>query len=141
MNLNFERTTDYPAVRALLTEPRCWRRMTGDVGPRSFEVGPRPDTEYVVAKRDAAVLAAFVILDGMEVHFCFHPDAWGHTLPIAKAFLAWWWENTREKVLVGPIPRHNRLALALAKKAGFREYREGPEGALIYTFLQRPEAA
>lgn len=113
--------------------------MAGDSAPElaGFEVGPLPGFEFVLATEDAKALAVFVVVDGDEVHFCFSPDAWGHTRAIAAGFLHWFWANYPNATrLLGPVPRHNRLALKLAKAVGFHECAETPE--LILLEIRKP---
>jgi RimJ/RimL family protein N-acetyltransferase len=43
-------------------------------------------------------------------------------VPILEAFLEWLWKTTERTRLVGPVPSYNRLALRLARAAGFREF-------------------
>ncbi len=132
-----ERSTDYAAVRKLLTEPRTWRRIMGGgtVDPH-FAVEPREGLEFITARETGSLLAVFLIERGREVHFAFAPSAWGRTLPIARAFLEWVWANTEYTRLVGPVPRYNRLALRLARAAGFEE--TGTAGALILLEIRKP---
>lgn len=133
--MNFAVSTDYAAIRKILTDPRCMRKMD----PRPFEVGPREGLEYVLAVENNKPIGVFLILDGVELHFCFSPDVWGHTLDVARGFLDWLWSNSTANVLVGPVPKRNRLALSLALRAGFKEY--GSDDQLVYLTLQRPGVA
>lgn len=135
--MNFERSTDYELIREILTEPRCYRPMGHTAEEMEyFEVGPAPQIDYILAREGARPLAVFLIVQGVEIHFCFVPSVWGHTLPIARAFVAWVWANTDAKVLLGPVPAHNRLALRLACAAGFREYAN--RGGNVLTEIRRP---
>lgn len=132
----FERSTDYALIRSILTEPRCFRRMTARLALEAdaLEIGPLEGIEYIVVFEEIPKLnaegnrlvsqpvAVFLIVQGCEIHFCFVPAAWGRTVPIARAFLVWVWENTNAKKLLGPVPIHNRLALRLACAVGFTEY-------------------
>lgn len=115
-------------VREILTEPRCWRRMTDDHAPLPEDFSPevREMLVYVVARMRNVPVALFVLtgmLNRAEVHFCMIPDTWGRarTVSIGKAFLGWVWRETSLDWLVGPVPAHNRLALRLAKACGFTE--------------------
>jgi RimJ/RimL family protein N-acetyltransferase len=121
--VTFARSTDYPLITNLLTEPRCWRRMTGGQPERAFQAGPGRGLDYIVAWDQGAPAAVFLLLaangDEAEVHFCFAPDYWGKTEAIAREFLAWAWRNTGYRRLLGPVPLHNRLALRLARAVGF----------------------
>jgi RimJ/RimL family protein N-acetyltransferase len=121
----FSRSEDYALIRDILTDARCWRRMTKEEpGSLSgFMPGPTHGRiAYIVAREGAAAAAVFLIVDGLEIHFCFRPRTWGRTEPIARAFLEWVWRETDATRLVGPVPKHNRLALRLARAAGFTEF-------------------
>jgi RimJ/RimL family protein N-acetyltransferase len=123
----FERTQDLDLVREILTAPPCWRRMTDDQAPspEAFQPIACAGLEYVVAVRDGRALAIFVLIvqdAAAEVHFCFRPEAWGESAPIARAFVEWVWRDTPWTWLMGPVPEHNRLALRLAEKAGFTRF-------------------
>lgn len=121
--MTFERSTDYALIREILTDPRAWRQMKPESEAADFEVVPRVGLEFILARADdGAPAAVFVIAGGVEVHFCFAVACWGHSEPIARAFIAWCWANTLYKHLLGPVPHHNRLALRLAKRVGFTEY-------------------
>jgi hypothetical protein len=138
----FERSTDYPLIESILREPRCLRRMNRHDCIPIFEVGPREGMEYVLVRGALNVpLAIFLVINGLEIHFCFAPFSWGRTQGIAEAFLKWYWAAHKSEILVGPVPRHNRLALRLAKKVGFQESSMSDDGDLIYTFLKRPVVA
>lgn len=122
--VTFERSTDYEAIRAILCEPRAWRRMVNDLAPPPgdfFPLGPVPGIEYVLARDSTGPVAVFVLVDGDEVHFAFAPTTWGNTTAIASAFVAWFFRTTSEARLIGPAPTYNRLAIRLAKAIGFRE--------------------
>jgi RimJ/RimL family protein N-acetyltransferase len=122
--VTFERTNDLDLVREILTDPQCWRRMTDDQAPAPEDFQPlaRPGLEYVIAVDSGRAVALFVLIErgsAAEVHFCFRPEAWGAAAAIARAFVEWIWRETQLQWLLGPVPAHNRLALQLAKKAGF----------------------
>lgn len=130
--MTFERTEDLALVRAILTEPRCWRRMANDQAPavEAFQPKLRPGLEYIVARDVGELVALFLLVaveGGTECHFCFVPRVWGKTAAIARAFVAWVWEETACTRLIGPVPSYNRLALKLAMEVGFTEYGRQPE--------------
>ncbi len=79
--MTFARSTDYALILAIITEPRCYRRMTGGgEADAAFTVSAIAGIEYVVARDDEGrPLALFLIVDGHEIHFCFVPEAWGRT--------------------------------------------------------------
>jgi hypothetical protein len=134
--LTFERSIDYALILEILSEPRCWRRMTG-TQPVPFAVGPIEGIEYILAfDGERRASAVFLLVGGEEVHFCFTPEVWGHSEWIARGFLSWVWANTSASRLLGPVPVHNRLALRLAKRVGFQEY--GFTGDLVLLEISRP---
>lgn len=99
--------------------------MTASDGQKrtALDVGPREGIEYILAT-DGGAIAVFLLASrgaDTEVHFCFSPEVWGHTKPIAIAFLEWVWANTSHVRLLGPVPSHNRLALRLAMACGFTD--------------------
>jgi len=114
--VTFTRTTDYARVRKILADPRCYRRMVNDAAPdiEAFTVAPREGLQFILAG-DVAVF----LLDGDELHFCFHPAAWGDAERIACEFLAWAWDTFPHARFTGRVPAYNRLALRLALKVGF----------------------
>jgi hypothetical protein len=161
---SFARSSDYALIREILTEPRCWRRMRHP-SVETFLVAPVEGIDYILAYEhercgcdpvhdyvpicapyDEQVercvagrrpVAVFLIVQGVEIHFCFVPEAWGRTLPCARAFLTWVWTYTDAKRLLGPVPIHNRLALRLACACGFKEY--ATRGGHVLTEIERPK--
>jgi hypothetical protein len=123
----FERSTDYAAIRELLIEPRCFRRMTGGQGPAraSLDVGPREGFEFFTAMEHDQLAAVFLLAtsgEETEIHLCFAPHTWGRSAPIFVEFVRWVWRNTDHARLIGPVPNHNRLAVRLALAAGFTPF-------------------
>ena len=151
--IRFERSTDYELIREILTEPRCWRRMTGSRSresgaksqePGAFQVGPLEGIEYVLARFDCAPAAVFLIEGRAALHFCFVPAFWGRSEAVARGFIEWLWQNTTAGLYKGHVPEHNRLALQLAKRVGFTEKKteggsqESGDGRLIVLEIERP---
>lgn len=62
-----------------------------------------------------------------EVHTCLLPHARGVAVEVAKAALAWAWDNTEAQRIVTSVPSYNPLALRLAKKAGMTVYGVNPK--------------
>jgi RimJ/RimL family protein N-acetyltransferase len=127
--MTFERTTDLGLVRRILTLPSCYRRMANDTAPSPevFRIWLSDQVEYILAREGGRPAALFLLVQpAPEVHFCFLPWKWGHALPVARAFLKWTWVNTSYRRLVGPVPAYNRLALKLAKDAGFTRFGAEP---------------
>lgn len=127
--MTFEVTHDYALVARMLSDLRCYRRYANDTAPSPDSVEAfvsKSSAGYILASEDGRPCAVFVFRweKRPEIHFCFAPEVWGRTLPIAKGFMAWLWASTKLKRVVGPVPAYNRLALRLAKAAGFQPYGE-----------------
>ncbi len=129
--VTFQISRNWELIRSVLAEPRCYRKMVNDEAPsiEDFAVTPSDNFIYVLAvESDTIVLALFLLLpcemlDGTiaaECHFCFIPEAWGHTKEIAEGFLEWVWRETSIVRLLGPVPAYNRLAYRLASAVGFQ---------------------
>ncbi len=129
MTLRFEYTTDTALVRSILTLPRIYRRLGDDSKPAAKDFRVRADhrASWVLAKTErasgetAAALFMLVPIVGgrVECHFCVLPQFWGRGIEIVRAFVEWVWKNTRYRKITGPIRGDNRLALKLAREAGF----------------------
>lgn len=118
-------------------------------------VAAYPALRYVVGEENGAAVCLFLLQadcehpGGIDVHFVFAPGAWGWSLPIAQAFTSWMWRETDASALIGRIPSYNRLALQLARAAGFVPYarlenvgfKHGKPFAVICTRLERPKEA
>ena len=152
--LTIERSVDYVAIRKLLTDSRAYEKMRSDDSPMLCDFPEElPGTlEYVLASDESGPAAVFLLdwqdFERAEIHFCFHPRAWGETIEIAKQFVDWLWEKTPMRSAVGPVPGYNSLALYLAEKVGFQEFARKPEAVrkngklydLILTKIERPAA-
>lgn len=137
MPCTFARSTDYELIQEILKEPRCFRRMTqGLLQAEALTIGPVRGIEYILARVDSAPAAVFLIVGGRELHFCFVPAFWGRSLPIARGFMAWLWENTAGCLYSGAVPSHNRLALQLALRVGFIVVDR--RGGIVLTQIERP---
>lgn len=127
MAISFAVSTDYPLIRRLLTDMRCYRRIINDSAPPvdAFQVGPFPDVVYVVASTGWGPLAVFLMIGKIpheaEIHFSMTPAAWGQSERVAKAFLEWVWRETSVNTLIAEVPSYNSLALRLAKLVGFQD--------------------
>ncbi len=135
--IEFARTTDYAAVKSILTDKRCFHRIVNDSCPPLDQFEPEGMERFtaVLAREDGEAVGIFLLADGTkpgfcEVHFCFVPAVWGRTIAIGRAFVAWVWEYTSLVCLRGPIPSYNRLALELAQECGFSRYGVVPEAGL-----------
>ena len=127
----FKRSDDYALIRELLID-------AGMRPPAALEVGPTPRIDYIVAREGSAAVALFLLVDGVEVHFCFRRRVWGRSDPIARAFLAWVWASTPATRLVGPVPIEKRLVLRLARLVGFTEFAAGSNPELVLLEIRKP---
>jgi RimJ/RimL family protein N-acetyltransferase len=105
-----------------------WRRATGgSVMPCLIEAA-LDYCNFVLAHEGGRLVAVFLLTqqgtEAADVHLAFSPRAWGRTVPILRAFVAWCWTHTEYSRLVGPVPAHNRLARQLGLRAGFVELNE-----------------
>ena len=135
MTVEISETRDLAAVRELLTDPLCYSRMGDDTAPllAQFAVtggpyrfiqaveGERMAAVFMLVPKDFYMASVHTLKSGSvaEVHFCFCPFAWGRSIAIAKRFTEWVWANTLYIALDGMVPSYNRLALKLARDAGF----------------------
>jgi RimJ/RimL family protein N-acetyltransferase len=126
--VSFERSEDHALITQILTEPRCYRRMSNDTAPelKAFQAHAIKDVEYIIARVNGSAAAVFLLAiaghHAAEVHFCFRPQFWGDSESIAREFVVWVWRDTGLTRLLGRVPAYNRLALRLAKACGFQEF-------------------
>lgn len=152
--LTFERSTDYPLIRAILTEPQLFRRMRNDKAPERerFDVGPREGLIYIIARDRGAPVAVFILATSeyppgfAEVHFAIRQSHWGFSADVARQFIRWVWGEFPIYTLVGNVPTYNPLARRLAESVGFRQFATLPNAgtrnnvsfSLMALILERP---
>ena len=147
----FEFTSDLELIRAILTGKRVWYRMVCDAAPapEALHLAPCDSIRYAVIRREQSPVGMFLLLGNQteaEVHFCFLPEIWGESWKIGQQAVAWIWQQTQLRKMVGPVPEFNRLALQFARKLGFQETPPIPSGHtkhgkpynLIPLLLMRP---
>lgn len=154
--MNFERSTDWKLIKAVVTHPRIYDVIADDFSPSQDDWQPVESDRfwYVLAKDGEELLGlwAFHPLNGVcyEVHTCLLPNSWGSRARIAaKEVQTWAWLNMPCRRVVTEVPAFNRLALKFAKDAGFIEYGINPKSYLkhgtlhdiVLLGLQKPEAA
>lgn len=90
-----------------------------------MDIGFDAGVEYVLASNDGAPVAVFLLIPlqggDVEGHVAYSPSAWGHTVPLLRAFVAWLWRETPHARLLAPVPARNRLARKMVLAAGFAE--------------------
>jgi len=113
-------------LKAVLRDPRCYRRAQPDDAPDASTVEPVPiaGVRYIIAE-EKQPLGVFLLHEKSEsladVHFTLLPPLWGKSQEVGTAFLAWVWSNTAYLKLIARVPSYNPLALRLAVACGFEE--------------------
>ena len=66
-------------------------------------------------------------------HYGVLPEAWGSTVPAARAILRQFSEDYQPQAIIGWTDERNRAALAFARRLGFEEYGrlELPSGTVV----------
>lgn len=116
--MELERTTDYDAVRKILTTRDIYEHMGDDSLPpaEAFSLNVHPDIWYVIVRRGARTIGLFSVLPRCtrcwELHVCMLPDARTHEKwEAARRLPIWLAANTGCKRLVGEVPRTNPPAI------------------------------
>lgn len=116
--MTFERTKDYKAVRAILTDPELYPYMTDDFAPAAeeFRVNEHPGIWYVLVSEGSSLYGMFIFLPcneiAWEVHVAFFR---GTPVAITRAagaeVMEWLWKNTPCRRLTASVPACNRAAV------------------------------
>lgn len=132
--MTFERTHDLELVRGVMTHPRIWRFISDDGSPEAGDFTPsdHPSVWYMKALDGAEFLGIWMFVPQtsvcFEVHTCLLPSAWGpRATQAAREMAEWMWANSPALRIVTSIPVINRLAIRLARNAGFTEYGRDPQ--------------
>jgi hypothetical protein len=127
--IEFERTTDYALVRAILTHPAIYPHITDDGCPAAdqFQVLEHPSIWYVLVRDGAEVLGLWMFAPQgaacWEVHTCLLPCAYGDRAKQAsRAMAEWIFTHTPCQRIVTTVPAYNRLALRFAERAGMTRF-------------------
>ena len=128
-----KRTTDMELISKILNHPQVFDWITDDVSP--CPCVPNPNHLHLVDETGTMLLTATHV-NGItcEVHIAALPESWGRAVSFFKECISWGFENTRYTKVIGFTPAYNRAALALAKRAGFKE-----EGRIKNSFLKNWE--
>jgi hypothetical protein len=125
----FERTTDWPLIKAISTQGFVWARIKDDFAgnPENWEPSEDPSIGYVLVKEDGEVLGLWICAAESPVHYVVHtrllPIAYGErSRRAARAFLDWLWTNGKCQRLTMNICVTNRIAIRMAKELGFEEF-------------------
>jgi len=137
------RSRDYSLVRALLTDPSIFPHICDDFTKDASSYEPPRDENvvYLLALDDDGPLGLGIFHPRNRVcfegHFGFIPRAYGSVaLDCFRRMLAWMWQNTTARKVVGEIERSNRLAIRFAARAGFRAYAINQRSKLIAGVLR-----
>src|SRR5262249_6012132 len=101
MRIDFQFTRDREAIRKILTDRECWRRMVNDGAPAILAMDAltaSPQKQFVLVRRELQPVGLFVLFpigSWAEIHCCFLPQVWGNCADITRAFLHWLWTGTR----------------------------------------------
>ncbi len=128
-----KRTTDMELVSRILNHPQVFDGITDDLSPKPCVPDP---THLFVVNEERTGLCQVTPFTGTTcvVHIAALPKLWGRFAPFVKEVIEWGWENTRYTKIIGFTPACNRAALALARRAGFKE-----EGRITKSFLKNWE--
>lgn len=126
--MTFERTFDYPLVRAIMTDPALYKHGTDDYTPPPEEFRPRenPGIWYVLVREDSgALLGMFIFAANSAIQYEIHtrllPRAWGpKSVEAMRGVCRWAFRHIPCcRRIVGSVPVDNRLACRFAERAGF----------------------
>jgi RimJ/RimL family protein N-acetyltransferase len=137
--VTIRRTHDLALIRAIFTHPTQYDAAGDDSAPRAEDFEPNADERiyYLLVRSDEGLIAGIVTLvpencASYQIHIAVLPSAWGKATDYLRAAIAWSWIHTPARRIVARIPVYNRLALALARRAGLAEY-----GRNAGSFLKR----
>ena len=150
----FALSTDLHLVKLIVTHPAVYRHLCDDNSPAPGNfIPPQGDLcRYLIVAWNSVVMGLWAFLGGdpcgpWEIHTAMLPEAYGKTRAASREMLGWVWENTKCAEITTKVPENNRLALALARAAGMREYgieeksflRDGVMLDQILLKINRPE--
>jgi RimJ/RimL family protein N-acetyltransferase len=129
-------TRDFARIRELLAQPAQWDAATDDSAPAPKAFWPNEDERIIYL--EAAAFGIFTMIPQNAICYEIHVAANIAQIKTATAALeaaiAWAFENTPARRIIAQIPATNRLAIALATRAGLVEFGRNPG-----SFLKRGE--
>ena len=135
--MKFLRTTDWEAIKKIVTHPSVYSKVTDDFSPSPVDWEPVKDEMiwYVLALEDAQVLGLLMFWPDnpvcWKVHMCMLPCAYGDMARVAtRGAIEWIFAQTSCRRVVGELPADNKLALRLALNIGMEEYGCNPRSFL-----------
>lgn len=123
------RTRDYAAIRALCTHPAIYPMICDDftADPKAWQPPRDESIVYLLASDDDGPCGFGIFHPHnracFEGHFGFLPRVYGaDARKTFERMLAWMFQNTEARRIVGEIARDNKLAIRFARSAGFEIY-------------------
>lgn len=123
------RTFDYKIVRALAVDPAIFPHISDDFtsDPKQWKPIESESVVYLVASDKEGPCGIGVFLPDTwacwKAHIAFLPRSYGaDALGRFREMLAWMWQHTQARRIVGEIRRDNTLAIRFARRAGFAVY-------------------
>ena len=123
------RSHDYKAIRALAIHPRILPQISDDFtsDPKQWQPIESEQVVYLLGADDAGPFGFGIFIPQTHIQFAAHvaflPRSYGNlALTAFKEMLAWMWQNTQARRIVGEIVRENKLAIRFARRAGFKIY-------------------
>lgn len=125
-----KRTDDMEAVSRILNHPKVYEWISDDTSIPPCT--PNPNNFYVM-NEEKTVVVRIDQLNGITcmVHIAAIPELWGKTASFVKEGVAWVFKNTTYSKIISLASEHNRAAIALGKRCGFKV-----EGKITKSFLK-----
>lgn len=124
--ITIERTRDMTLVRALMTHPRLYEKMTDDTCPsrKTFKPIDHDHLHYLVPKCDERPMGSLLFNPATfylyQIHIGILPEFWGQGIEKVVALaLDYMKAHTQCLHVIAMIPDYNRHAHQLAIRCGF----------------------
>lgn len=127
--ITFRRTCDYRLIHEILTDPSIFPTIGDDFTPSIEEWNPVVDSRlwYVLAYDFDLLLGLFMFIQQStvlyEMHVALLPEGRGKPgFDAGAGVVAWIFQGTPCRRIVGAIPAFNRPAFAYALRIGMQTY-------------------
>lgn len=131
---HFAFTRDLDLIRPAVCHERIYDRTTDDLSPPRDQAVMPEICLYGTVWQGEEYGGVFGLVPHnsvlAELHTALLPCMWGDAAEIGRHFIAWVFETTQFRRLIGAIPEFNRLALRMAKLSGMTEYGVNPASFL-----------
>jgi hypothetical protein len=140
--VSIERTRDLALVREVFTRPAQWDAATDDAAPERATFTPNADERIIylavsaptkcVAFRELLGIITLIPRNAVlfELHAALDLSRAKTATAAARAAIAWLFEHTPARRIIGEIPATNRLAIAIAERAGMQHCGRNPRSFL-----------